>query len=195
MCHCASIFLPPLMFSTSAGWASTSTCYFFRETQKLNIALSLSYRAFVTCFQLQVNTWSRHPGCHGNQNCFNQWGVLPDVRQKLVKTVNIQRFNDQRGNVDSFPACHVVTQSHVVGAAVVALHLQQRHRREEFKMCSICIQGRLSVSCFTLYIVALHVYVGRQTQLTVGMLWSIFFGWVYFICGFKRQKESESEYF
>ncbi len=85
----------------------------------------LSYfpSGFFTCFQLLMNAWSGNPGCHGNQYCLNQWGVLPDVRQQLVETVNIQRLDHQGGNVDSFFAGHVVTQRHVVGAAVISFHL------------------------------------------------------------------------
>lgn len=64
-----------------------------------------------------------HPRFHRNQNRLNQLGVLPDVRQQLVKAINVQSLDDQGGDVDGFGARHVVTQRHVVRAAVVALHL------------------------------------------------------------------------
>lgn len=79
--------------------------------------------AEITCFQLQVNAQSGQPRFHRNQDCLDQRGVLPDVRQQLVEAVNTQSFHHQRGNVDSFAAGHVVTQRHVVRAAVITFHL------------------------------------------------------------------------
>lgn len=102
--------------------------------------LSYFSLTFITCFQLQVNAWNGHPGCHGNKNCLDQRSVLPDVWQQLVKTVNIQCLNHQGGNIDSFAAGHVVTQRHIVGAAVITLHLWQRKTGETFKLqpCFYC---------------------------------------------------------
>lgn len=75
-----------------------------------------------------MDAWNRQPGCHGDQNRLDQRGVLPDVGQKLVKPVSIHGLDNKRGNKDSLSTGHVVTQSHVVRAAVVLLHLQQKDR-------------------------------------------------------------------
>lgn len=77
----------------------------------------------ITCFQLQVNAQSGQPRFHRDQDCLDQRGVLPDVRQQLVKAVNTHSLHHQRGNVDGFAAGHVVTQRHVVRAAVITFHL------------------------------------------------------------------------
>lgn len=79
-----------------------------------------------------MDAWNGEPGCHGDQNRFDQWGVLPYVRQKFVKSVSIQGLDNKRGNIDSLSAGHVVTQSHVVGAAVVSLYLQQEDKKKKF---------------------------------------------------------------
>lgn len=86
---------------------------------------------FHTCFELQVNVRRANPGHHRNQNRLDQWRVLPDVRQQFVKAVNIQSFDNHGGDVDSLPTGHVVSQSQVVGAAVVSLHLWGREKSKQ----------------------------------------------------------------
>ncbi|KAF3854372.1 hypothetical protein F7725_022427 [Dissostichus mawsoni] len=54
-------------------------------------------------------------------NGLNQWGVLPDVRQQLVETVDVHRLHHQGGYVDGFatgyilaPACTVINLTNSV---------------------------------------------------------------------------------
>lgn len=151
--HCLSLSLPyssslPPPLCTLQGCS-----FFFTLSQHLltrfsRITLCSLSQGFITCFQLQMNARWVHPRFHRNQNRLNQLGVLPDVRQQLVKAINVQSLDDQGGDVDGFGARHVVTQRHVVRAAVVALHLWQRQKFSKFKLqpCvlnPICILRRV----------------------------------------------------
>ena len=94
----------------------------------------------LTCFQLQMYTGGRQPCGHWNQHGLDQRGVLPDVRQQLVKAVNVQGLHHQRGDVDGFPAGDVVGQRDVVGAAGVLLHLRWREGRERLRSAALLLE-------------------------------------------------------
>lgn len=123
------IGLQMLQFTFLDMWMWQKHAELFRIFPAISSA-SRCPSASLTRFQLQVDARRRHPHLHGDQDRLDQRRVLPDVRQQPVEAVNAQGLHHQRGDVDSFAAGHVVTQRHVVRAAVLALHLRQAEGAE-----------------------------------------------------------------